>query len=59
MTDGVKREPALIAFLVTASGMSFFGIGAAFWGLGLGVLANWLLFGVWKKPQFISTTEPM
>lgn len=59
MTDGVKREPALIAFLVTASGMTFFGIGAAFWGLGLGVLANWLLFGVWKKPQFVSTTEPM
>jgi benzoate membrane transport protein len=27
------REAALITFLVTASGMSFFGISGAFWGL--------------------------
>ncbi|MEN9986399.1 MAG: hypothetical protein RI925_1901 [Pseudomonadota bacterium] len=40
-----KREPALITFLVTASGISFFGIGAAFWGLVLGVLAENVLFG--------------
>ena len=33
------REPALITFLVTASGVSLFGIGAAFWGLVGGVLA--------------------
>ena len=33
------REPALITFLVTASGISLFGIGAAFWGLVGGVLA--------------------
>ncbi|MDJ0956525.1 MAG: benzoate/H(+) symporter BenE family transporter [Arenicellales bacterium] len=32
------REPALITFLVTASGVSLFGIGAAFWGLVAGVL---------------------
>jgi benzoate membrane transport protein len=28
-----ERIPALITFVVTASGASFFGIGAAFWGL--------------------------
>ncbi|MCL2658093.1 MAG: benzoate/H(+) symporter BenE family transporter [Betaproteobacteria bacterium] len=46
-----KREPALITFLVTASGVSFFGIGAAFWGLALGVAADWLLFGElpWRR----------
>lgn len=33
------REPALVTFLVTASGFSAFGIGAAFWGLVAGVLA--------------------
>lgn len=37
-TEG-QREPALITFLVTASGVSLFGIGAAFWGLAGGVLA--------------------
>lgn len=34
-----EREPALITFLVTASGVALFGIGSAFWGLLAGVLA--------------------
>jgi benzoate membrane transport protein len=34
-----EREPALITFLVTASGVALFGIGSAFWGLVAGVLA--------------------
>jgi benzoate membrane transport protein len=34
-----EREPALITFLVTASGLSLFGIGSAFWGLLAGALA--------------------
>ncbi|KAB7766701.1 benzoate/H(+) symporter BenE family transporter [Xanthomonas maliensis] len=33
-----QREPALITFLVTASGLSLLGIGAAFWGLLAGAL---------------------
>lgn len=33
------REPALVTFLVTASGITLFGIGSAFWGLLAGVLA--------------------
>lgn len=35
-----EREPALITFLVTASGMSLLGIGSAFWGLVAGILAT-------------------
>lgn len=34
-----EREPALITFLVTASGVALFDIGSAFWGLVAGVLA--------------------
>ena len=34
-----QREPALITFLVTASGLSLWGVGAAFWGVVAGVLA--------------------
>ena len=30
------REPALVTFLVTASGLSLAGIGSAFWGLVAG-----------------------
>jgi len=37
--DDSRREPALIAFLVTASGASLFGIGSAFWGLVAGIVA--------------------
>ena len=33
------REPALITLLVSASGLSLFGIGSAFWGLIIGALA--------------------
>ncbi len=32
-----EREPALVTFLVTASGLSLAGIGSAFWGLLAGV----------------------
>lgn len=38
-----EREPALIAFLVTASGVSLAGIGAPFWGLLAGALAALVL----------------
>jgi benzoate membrane transport protein len=34
-----QREPALITFLVTASGVTLAGVGAAFWGLVAGALA--------------------
>ncbi|RMX05915.1 benzoate transporter BenE [Corticibacter populi] len=39
LKDEASREPAVIAFLVTASGLSVAGIGAAFWGLVAGGLA--------------------
>jgi benzoate membrane transport protein len=34
-----EREPALLTFLVTGSGISLFGIGSAFWGLLAGIIA--------------------
>lgn len=34
-----EREPALVTFLVTASGVTLFGIGSTFWGLVAGVIA--------------------
>jgi benzoate membrane transport protein len=41
--DEGDRLPGLITFLVTASGLTFFGVGAAFWGLVLGLTAHHLL----------------
>lgn len=40
-----EREPALVTFLVTASGVTLFGIGAAFWGLVAGIIAMLALHG--------------
>jgi len=41
--DPARREPALVTFLITASGLHLFGIGAAFWGIVAGVLASIIL----------------
>lgn len=43
MQDEKQREAALITFLVTASGMSFLGLAAAFWGLIFGLAAHFIL----------------
>jgi benzoate membrane transport protein len=40
-------EAALVTFLVTASGFSMFGIGAAFWGLLTGLIL-WAAQGHWR-----------
>jgi benzoate membrane transport protein len=39
MKDEHSREAALITFLVTASGLTLWGVGAAFWGVVAGALA--------------------
>lgn len=49
LRDESRREPALVTFLVTASGVSIAGIGAAFWGLVAGVVA--LLALQWRRPR--------
>ncbi|HKJ52324.1 MAG TPA: benzoate/H(+) symporter BenE family transporter [Gammaproteobacteria bacterium] len=40
VADSAAREAAVITFVVTASGLSLFGIGAAFWGLVAGGIAT-------------------
>lgn len=37
LSDDSTRDAALLTFLVTASGMSLWGIGSAFWGIALGL----------------------
>jgi benzoate membrane transport protein len=43
MSDVKDRDAALVTFIVSASGMSLFGLGAAFWGLLFGLAAHALL----------------
>ncbi|MBS0543696.1 MAG: benzoate/H(+) symporter BenE family transporter [Proteobacteria bacterium] len=47
MKDEAQREPALVTFLVTASGLSLGGIGSAFWGVVAGAIA--LVILNWRK----------
>ncbi|MDB5981211.1 MAG: rane protein [Pseudomonas sp.] len=43
MTEPKEREAALITFMVTASGLTLFSIGSAFWGIVAGVLTLMIL----------------
>jgi benzoate membrane transport protein len=43
MHDVRQREPALVTFMVTASGLTLLSIGSAFWGLIAGVLTHIVL----------------
>jgi benzoate membrane transport protein len=49
MAEPSEREGALLAFLLTASDVTLLGIGSPFWGLIVGVAANYLLTQAWVK----------
>ena len=41
-SESTYIEPAVLCFMVTASNMSIGGMGSAFWGIVLGMLAYWI-----------------
>lgn len=43
MKEENQREPALITFLATASGMQFLGLSSVFWGICIGMIAHYVL----------------
>jgi benzoate membrane transport protein len=47
MSEPKEREAALVTFMVTASGLTLFSVGSAFWGIVAGVLT--LLILNWRK----------
>jgi benzoate membrane transport protein len=49
------REAALVTFLTTASGMSLFGLSAAFWGLIFGMVAH--LLSSTRRPPLASSSS--
>ncbi len=57
MADEGQREPALITFVVSASGVTLFGLGAAFWGLVLGLLAHGA--ASWRLPPAAKPAEAL
>ena len=50
MNDADHREASVITFLATASGMTFWGLGSAFWGVVIGAVAYLLLHKPWLVP---------
>ncbi|RTR06492.1 benzoate/H(+) symporter BenE family transporter [Halomonas nitroreducens] len=50
-------EASVITFIATASGMSFLGLGSAFWGVVVGALAYGLLHRPLVVPRRRATTE--
>ncbi|WP_421507231.1 benzoate/H(+) symporter BenE family transporter [Erwinia rhapontici] len=48
LSDDKQRDAAVITFLITASGLTLLGVGAAFWGLVGGVIAH-LVFSLAKR----------
>ncbi|WP_043284384.1 benzoate/H(+) symporter BenE family transporter [Paraburkholderia oxyphila] len=54
MADAGERDAALVTFIVSASGMSLFGLGAAFWGLLFGLGAHALLRWKWSRQTGMS-----
>ncbi|MGE4404859.1 benzoate/H(+) symporter BenE family transporter [Pseudomonas sp.] len=56
MSDPNTREAALITFLAAAANITLFGIGGAFWGLVIGLVAYALLNGRLPRRQGASTS---
>lgn len=54
LKEETDREPALITFLVTASGVTLFGVGAAFWGMVAGMLSMFILQ---YRPKAVESTD--
>ncbi|MFJ1148446.1 benzoate/H(+) symporter BenE family transporter [Bordetella bronchiseptica] len=49
MADPQRREATLVTLLATASGISFWGIGSAFWGLAAGLATHGAL--AWRRAR--------
>jgi len=50
MADAKSREASLITFLAAAANINMLGIGGAFWGLLIGLVAYVVLNGRWSGP---------
>ncbi len=56
LAEETHRDSAMITILVCASGISFLGIGSAFWGLVAGVFASIILQAKKKPKQIVAVS---
>ena len=57
MADPTSREAALITFLASAANIKLLGIGGAFWGLVIGLVASFVLNGRLRRGRIGSTAS--
>lgn len=55
MADPVSREAALITFLASAANINVLGVGGAFWGVVIGLIAYMVLNGQLPSKQSVET----
>ncbi|RED52208.1 benzoate/H(+) symporter BenE family transporter [Aestuariispira insulae] len=55
MAEDGEREAAMICFTITASGLSLFSIGAAFWGIAAGMAVHGLMS--WRTNRSLARRE--
>lgn len=51
MAEADHREASVVTFLCTASGMTFGGLGSAFWGVVVGLAAYLVLHKTWRRAE--------
>ncbi|QMV61903.1 benzoate/H(+) symporter BenE family transporter [Pseudomonas berkeleyensis] len=59
MVDAKTREASLITFLAAAANINLLGIGGAFWGLVIGLLAYAVLNARWSQPAVQPTAAEL
>jgi benzoate membrane transport protein len=59
MADPQTREAGLITFLAAAANIKLWGIGGAFWGLVIGLVAYAVLHGQWSRNPSRSAPDPL
>jgi len=55
MAEPVSREAALITFLASAANINMLGVGGAFWGLVIGLVAYMVLNGQLPGKRSVET----
>ncbi|GAU85483.1 benzoate/H(+) symporter BenE family transporter [Bosea sp. BIWAKO-01] len=59
MADPTSREAALITFLASSAKISLLGIGGAFWGLVIGLVAHAILHGRLPRREPVAGASPL
>jgi benzoate membrane transport protein len=58
LEHAAERDGAIVTFIATVAGTSYFGMGGAFWGLLGGLLVRWIGHASWRKASAPALAAP-